>query len=111
MDLILYRRIEEFLYNIYPRLVKYPKSETHCLCKSIKDTIYNLLKYIALGNYVKSKRKQYLQEADAYLKMLKVLVKLSNRQRYISIGLFRKYDIELTEISKMLSAYIRSTIK
>jgi len=62
MDLILYRRIEEFLYNIYPRLVKYPKSETHCLCKSIKDTIYNFMKAIL-------KKYTYIQVRENKLKL------------------------------------------
>lgn len=108
MNLILYRRVEELLYNLYPRLIRFPKAEKHCLCKSIKDTLYGILKCIALGNYVKSKRRTYLQEADGYLKVLKVLIKLSHRQKYLSNGLFRNYDLELTEISKMLSGYIRS---
>lgn len=111
LKLILYRRIEELLYNIYPRLIKFPKAEKHCLCAEIKDVLYNLLKFVALGNYVKSKRKVYLQEADGYLKVLRVLIKLSHKQRYISTGLFKQYDVELTEISKMLSAYIMSSIK
>lgn len=111
MNLILYRRVEELLYNLYPRLTRFPVAEKHCLCKSIKDTIYELLKYIALGNYVRSKRKEYLQSADGYLKVLKVLIKLSHKERYLSAGLFKEYDLETTEISKMLSGYIRSANK
>ncbi len=96
------------LYNFYPRLIKYPKSEKYSLCQSIKNTLFEMLKYISLGNSVKSKRRAYLQEADGHLQVLKVLVKLSKQRKYISLGIFEELDLELTEINKMLSAYIKS---
>ncbi len=108
-DLIVYRRVEQVLYNFYPRLIKYPKSEKYSLCQSIKNTLFEMLKYISLGNSVRSKRRAYLQEADGHLQVLKVLVKLSRQRKYISLGIFEEVDLNLTEINKMLSAYIRST--
>ena len=110
-DLKLYRRTEELLYKVYPRLVNYPKSEKFSLCQSIKNTFFELLTNISLGNSVKSKRKFYLQEADGYLQTLKVLIKLSKQRKYISDGFFKQVDLELTEINKMLSGYIRSVNK
>lgn len=108
-DLMLYRRTEELLYRIYPRLINFPKSEKFSLCQSIKDNFFDLLKSISLGNSVKSKRLTYLQEADGYLQVLKVLIKLSKQRRYISVGFYKEVDLELTEINKMLAGYIRST--
>ncbi len=108
-DLIVYRRTEQLMYNFYPRLIKFPKAEKFALCQTIKQTMYEMLKYIALGNSVKSKRKSYLQEADGHLQVLKVLMKLSKQRKYISLGIFEEVDLELTEINKMLSGYIRST--
>ena len=96
------------LYKIYPRLINFPKSEKFSLCQSIKNNFFDLLKCISLGNSVKSKRLTYLQEADGHLQVLKVLIKLSKEQKYISIGFYKDIDLELTEINKMLSGYIRS---
>lgn len=110
-SLLVYRKTEELLYKVYPRLVKFPKSEKFSLCQSIKNNFFELLKCISLGNSVKSKRKTYLQEADGYLQTLKVLVKLSKQRRYISTGFFKEVDLELTEINKLLSGYIRSVNK
>jgi four helix bundle protein len=109
-DLIVYTKTENLLYRLYPVLVNYPKSEKFALCQQIKDCVYNILKNIALGNSVKSKRLTYLQEADASLQILKVLLKLSRHRRYISEGFFKDIDLQLTEINKMLSAYIKSTV-
>lgn len=107
-NLKTYKRAEELLYKVYPRLVNYPKSEKFSLCQSIKNNFFDLLKFIALGNSVKSKRKTYLQEADGHLQVLKVLMKLSKQRGYISIGFFKEVDLQLTEINKMLSGYIKS---
>lgn len=110
-NLHVYRKTEDLLYKIYPRLLNFPKSEKFSLCQSIKENFFDLLKYISLGNSVKSKRKTYLQEADGHLQVLKVLVKLSKQRKYISVGFFKIIDLELTEINKMLSMYIRSSNK
>lgn len=110
-DLIVYRRTEELLYRIYPRLINFPKSEKFSLCAEIKQNLFNMLKYISLGNSVKSKRKVYLQEADGHLQILKVLFKLSKQRKYISAGSQEDIDLELTEINKMLSGYIKSVNK
>lgn len=107
-ELDVYRRTEELLYKIYPKLINFPKAEKYALCQNIKQTIYELLKYISLGNSVRSKRLTYLQEADGHLQLLKVLIKLSKQRKYISVGYFEDMDLELTEINKMLSGYIRS---
>ena len=45
-DLKVYRKTEELLYRVYPRLVNYPKSEKFSLCQSIKQNFFELLKYI-----------------------------------------------------------------
>ncbi len=110
-NLKTYKKAEELLYKIYPRLVNYPKSEKFSLCQSIKNNFFDLLKYIALGNSVKSKRKTYLQKADGHLQILKVLIKLSRQRKYISIGFFKEIDLQLTEINKLLSGYIKSASK
>lgn len=110
-DLVLYRKTEELLYKIYPRLVNFPKSEKFSLCQSIKENFFELLKYISLANSVKSKRMTYLQEADGYLQVLKALIKLSKQRKYISEGFFKDIDLKLTEINKLLSGYIKSVNK
>lgn len=110
-NLIVYKRTEELLYKVYPRLVNYPTSEKFSLCQSIKNNFFDLLKCISLGNSVKSKRTTYLQEADGHLQVLKVLMKLSKQRRYISVGFYKEVDLELTEINKLLSGYIKSANK
>lgn len=107
-DLIVYKRTEELLYRIYPGLANFPNAEKFSLCQSIKNNFFGLLANINLANSVKSKRVTYLQEADGYLQTIKVLMKLSKKRKYISKGFHTEIDLELTEINKLLSGYIRS---
>lgn len=108
-ELEVYKRTDELLNKIYPVLINYPKSEKFALCQEIKQNFYKLLTGISLGNSVKSKRRTYLQEADGYLQVIKVLMRLSLRRKYISKGFYREVDLELTVINKMLSAYIKAS--
>lgn len=107
----VYRRSDELMNRVYPALNNYPRHEKFSLVSEIKSCFYNLISNIALGDSVKSKRKIYLQEADGNLQVLKVLFKLSLRRRYISKGFYRDIDDELSQIGKMLGAYIRSSSK
>lgn len=109
-DLTVYSKTESLLYRLYPVLINFPKSEKFTLCTQIKDSIYNILKNISLGNSVKSKRLTYLQDADGYLQVLKTLIRLSRYRKYISEGFYKEIDLQLTEINKLLSGYIKSTI-
>ena len=84
-DLLVYTKTENLLFRLYPVLVNYPKAEKFALSQQIKECLYNTLRCISLGNSVKSKRLTYLQEADGYL--------------------------QLTEINKLLSGYIKSVNK
>lgn len=108
-DLVVFKRTERVLFRMYPILINYPKSEKFALSQQIKIGLIDMLKYISLGNSVPSKRKTYLQEADANLQVLKILMRLSHKQRYVTKGLFDEMSLEFTEINKMLSGYIRST--
>ena len=98
------------LYCIYPRLSNYPKSEKFSLCHDIKHCFFELLSYISLANSVRSKRTVYLQQADGYLQKLKTLFKLSKQRKYISVQFWEDVDLRLSEINKLLSGYIRSSV-
>lgn len=109
-NLQLLTKIEEFIYKIYPMLINFPKAEKYSLCSEIKENLYELHQLISRANYVKSKRLYYAQEAEGRLETLKFLVKLCRQRKYISLGAFKELDLDLTEISKMLTGYIKTTI-
>lgn len=108
-DLLVYKKTEELFYRIYPTFRNFPRSEQHSMCRFIKEKFTVLLTNLSLANSVKSKRKTYIQEADAHLVALTTLVKLSRHQRYFSNGFFEDIDVSLTEIKKLLIGWLKST--
>lgn len=109
--LIVYQKVEHLLYQIYPKLINFPKAEKFALSQTIKENFFDLLKNIALANSVKSKRMEYLQTADGHLQVLKVLIDLSVQRKYISVNHHEIISTQLSEINKLLSGYIKSVRK
>lgn len=99
------------LKRIYPALRNFPKSEKFALAQDIRLHFYKYLSYINRANRVKSKRLEYAQEAEGALDDIKTSVNLAYHLRYISQGFYESISLELTEVSKMLTMYIRSTTK
>lgn len=110
-NLEIYNRMFNLLNRIYPALRNFPKSEKFALSQDIKNCFLEYLTYVSRANEVKSMRLKYSQEAEAYLNKIKSLMKLAFNQRYISKGFYKDVSLELTELSKMLSGYMRSINK
>ncbi len=110
-ELMILKKTEALFSRVYPALVNFPKAEKYAMCADIKSAFVGIIKHISLGGKVKSKRKTYLQEADGYIQMAKILIKLSHERRYISVGFFEHIDQSLSEIERMLSGFIKSTTR
>lgn len=107
-NLIVYAKVEDLMYKVYPRLQNFPKHEKHSLVNIIKENFLLVLSNINLANAVKSKRMTYAQTADAHLRTLRVIFRLCKKRRYFSLGFFEQVDIAMTEIARLLSGYIKS---
>lgn len=107
-DLKIYTKTENLRNRIYPNLRNFPKSEKFALSQDIRHDFTDLLRCISLANKVKSRRMIHAQEADGYLQVIKSHFRLARNQKYISLGFYKDIDLELTEIGKMISGYIRA---
>ena len=109
-ELLLYKKTEMLFLRIHPALRNYPKFERYSLCNQIRDNFLNLMKFIILANNVKSKRKSYQEQADGYLQVCKILMKLSYNRRYIGENFYKEIESSLVEIGKILSSWIKSSV-
>ena len=84
--LVIYKQYVELIYYTLSILLKYPKSERFSLAQDIKNSTYDGLKDIiyAQKEYDKKKRLSYLNELDANLKIIKVLIRVSHKKKYIN---------------------------
>ena len=108
--LVLERKVEELLNKeIYPMLKGFPKAEKYALCQEIKQAFYGLLKAIMLANNVRPRRREHQEEADAYQKLILVLVGVSFAQGYISKNKKLVLQTALAEVGRLLGGWMKST--
>lgn len=108
-ELVVYKKTEQLLNNIYPVLKNFPKSEKFALCQEIKQAFYALLRNILLANNVKMKRRMYQEEADAYLKLILALFAVAKYQKYITPRKSMQIQSGIEEIGKILGGWMRVT--
>ena len=110
--LVIYKQYVELIYYTLSILLKYPKSERFSLAQDIKNTTYDGLKDIiyAQKEFDKKKRLAYLNELDASLKIIKVLIRVSHKKKYINSKNYTVWSKKLTNISNLNGGWIRSCL-
>ena len=107
--LILEEKVENLLNKeIYPLLKRFPKAEKYSLCQELKQAFYGLLKCIMLANNIKRKRRLYQEEADAYQKLILVLISVACEQKYITLKKKHHLQKYLYEIGRMIGGWMKS---
>ena len=112
-SLMIYKQYIELIYYTEKITIKYPKSEKLSLVTSIKNNTYEGMKKIILAQkeYNKGKRIIILNELDTDLKMLKVLIRISYKNKYINSKNYAAWSKKIFNISNLLGAWINSCLK
>jgi len=107
-NLSIYQKYMELVYYTNSIVKKYPKSETFALVKEIKGTVYSGLRLViyAIKAYNKSDKLKYLNEFDIQLAILKVHIRISHHNKYITTQNYQSWSILVTDICNMLGAWI-----
>lgn len=111
--LMIYKQYLEMIYYMEMITIKYPKCEREGLVGEIKKNTYEGMRLIIKGNkeFNKSKRIEILNDLDVYLKMLKVLVRVSYKRKYISSSNYKAWSKKITNIGNLLGGWIRGCLK
>ena len=98
------------LYNYtFEILKKYPKIEINSLVSNIKDITYQGFKSLvnAQKAYNMVTRKVYLNEMDVNMKVLKLLVRISYKQKYINVNNYKAWSKKITEVTNMMGGWLK----
>jgi len=108
-ELKIYKQYVELIYYTENILKKYPKSERFAICTQIKNNTYEGLKIIinSYKEYNKGKKIEYLNRLDVNLKMLKVLIRVSKRNKYISSNNYTAWVKKITNINNLMFGWIK----
>lgn len=110
-EMEIFKKTEKLLFRVYNPILAFPKAEKFRLSQKIINTFLELLSCMSAASDVKSKRKEFLNLADGHLRILKMCFRLAIYKKYIGKEFGRQISVELTEIGKMLSAWIKSTCR
>lgn len=110
-ELTIITKMETLTNQVYPRLRNWPRHERYALSQEVRNELTEFIKLMYLANKVVSKRMIYSQEADGVLASLKVKFRLAYSQRYINEGFHDNISSTLTEVGKLLTNYIKDSIK
>lgn len=107
-DLLVYKKTEVLLNEVYPILRNFPKAEKYGLALEIKQAFFSMLRNIMMANNVKAKRRIHQEQADADLKLLLVLFAIAKGQKYISRKKHFYIQERLEELGRLLGGWMRS---
>ena len=112
-DLLIYKEYMELIYYTENILIKYPKIEKENLCCQIKTTTYDGIKLIIRAQKTKDikLRLKILSELDVVLKMLKILIRVSKKRKFISVKNYAAWSKKIANICNLLGGWINFCLK
>lgn len=108
--LMIYKQYMELIYYMENIVLKYPKCEKLSLVSNIKNNTYLGMRKIIMANkeFNKGKRINILNDLDTDMKILKVLIRLSYKKKYINGNNYRAWSKKISNIGNLLGGWIKS---
>lgn len=109
-DLMIYKQLLQLIYYTEDICKKYPKSEKLSIVTNIKNATYDCIKNVldAYKTYDKKEKLIYLNKLDSNLKFLKVLIRVSYRNKYISNKNCVAWIKKVTNICNLLGGWYKT---
>lgn len=101
------QKIENFNLALLPVLKKYPKNERYTLAEKTENFFLQGTESIYWGSYERRERGHHLCKARIQFQMAGYLLRIGRRMGFISEGQYEKLSVDLIEIGKMVSGWIK----
>lgn len=112
-DLIIYKQFIELIYYTENILMKYPKCERFALASTIKNTTYEGMRYVlnTFKEYSREQKIANLNHLDTTLKMIKVMIRVSYKKKYINAKNYAAWGKKLSNLGNLLGGWMKSCLK
>lgn len=112
-ELMIYKQYVELIFYTNMILKKYPKSERYSLVTDIKNKTNDGLEAIlcCYKSYDRIEKLKYLNMLDVKLKFLKVMIRVSFKNKYISVKNYDAWSRKITNISNLMGGWMRTCRK
>lgn len=106
----IYTKTFDFLLWVFPTVNKFPKSQRFVLGQQVENTVIEVLKGIIRANSErdKGKRESHLKEINTNLEILRSLLRLSYKLKFISHKQYEYAVEKADEIGRMLGGWMRT---
>jgi four helix bundle protein len=107
----LSQKLEDLAVEVHKASSQYPKSEKYGIAKETDLCVIRAAAYVAKANKVKNYRekRECIDRADDELAVLKIMLRLGNRLKYISDGRYGVIAGLVVEAGKMIGGWIKSS--
>lgn len=112
-SLNIYKKYVDLLYYSYLILEKFPKCEKQALVTDIKNILFRGLANIidAHKEFNKTKRLVHLNKLDSSMKVLKILVRISYKRKYINPKNYGAWSKKISDVTNLMGGWIKSCLK
>lgn len=101
------QKIENFNLLLLPVLKRYPKNERYTLAEKTENFFLQGTESIYWGSYERHERAHHLSKARIQFQMTGYLLRIGRRMGFTSEGQHEKLSVDLIEIGKMISGWIK----
>lgn len=105
------QKIESLYIEILPILKKYPKTEKYTLAEKTENFYLDAIEEIYWSTYNRSDRAAHLSNARIKFQMVSFQFRIARRMGFVSEGLYEKISVEIIEVGKMISGWIKNVDK
>lgn len=108
-DLKVYHEFVELLKYTYEIMKKFPKSEAMGISSDIKNCTTKSLENIILADKTFNilEKTSFLSKADSQLKLLKVLVRISYKEKYISSRNYGTWSRKISNVTILIYGWLK----
>lgn len=112
-SLNIYKKYVDLLYYSYLILEKFPKCEKQALASDIKNILFKGLTNVidAHKEFNKTKRLAFLNKLDSSMKVLKILIRISYKRKYISPKNYGAWSRKISDVTNLMGGWIKSCLK
>ena len=109
-ELLIYKANFNLIYYTEMIVKKFPKVENNFLVKDIRNICFDNQKLIikTYKEINRTKKLYYLNEIDCNLKMLKVMIRVSYKKRYINPKNYGAWARIITNINNLLYGWLKN---
>ena len=106
-ELKIKQKCEDMIIYSYTALRQYPRAEKYGMAADTKAAMYELLRLIIVCNK-KYYKKTTMQEVDTQLDIIRSLVRMAFKMKYINFHKYEVWTARLDEIGRMIGGWAKA---